>query len=69
MSVLEKKALLLALLLLLALWRLCYPQTAEHLRVWAEETLFPRGRQTVEAWGRSLSEEETIAALGKGAAP
>ena len=65
----ERYALLLALLLLLALWRLCYPQTAEHLRVWAEETLFSRGRQTVEAWGRSLSEEEAIAALGKGAAP
>ena len=65
----ERYALLLALLLLLALWRLCYPQTAEDFRAWAEETLFPRGRQTVEAWGRSLSEEETIAALGKGAAP
>ena len=69
MPVHEKKALLLALLLLLALWRLCYPQTAEHLRAWAEETLFPRGRQTVEAWGRSLSEEEAITALRSEAVP
>ena len=69
MSVREKKALLLALLLLLALWRLCYPQTAEHLRVWAEETLFPGGRQSVEAWGRTLSEEEAITALRSEAVP
>ena len=61
----EKKALLLAaLLFLLALFKLALPGQSEALRAWAGRGLGREWEQTVEAWGRSLTDrEERIAAL------
>ena len=65
----EKKMLLPALILLLLLWKLCFPLEMERLRARAEAALFPGARETVETWGRSLSPEERVAALRPGEAP
>ena len=66
MPVQDKRTLLLALLLLLLLWKLCFPLEMERLRARAEAALFPGARETVEAWGRSLAPEERVAAQGPG---
>ena len=69
MSVDEKKMLPLALILLLLLWKLCFPLEMERLRARAEAALFPGARETVETWGRSLAPEERVPALRPGEAP
>ena len=58
----DKRTLLLALLLLLLLWKLCFPLQMERLRARAEAALFPGARESAEAWGRSLAPEERVAA-------
>lgn len=65
----EKKMLPLALILLLLLWKLCFPLEMERLRARAEAALFPGAREMVETWGRSLAPEERVAAQGPGQAP
>ena len=66
----KQRGLLWAALLLVLLWRLLFPAAALALRDWAEAALWPRGGETVAAWGRDLgAEEERIPALLPGAGP
>lgn len=66
----KQRGLLWAALLLVLLWRLLFPAAALALRDWAEAALWPRGGETVAAWGRALGEEEErIPALLPGAGP
>ena len=59
-----------ALLVLLGLLKLLFPERTEELRMRAEEIFCPGSVETVEAWGRAFSgEEERIAVLAPGEGP
>ena len=59
-----------ALLVLLGLLKLLFPERTEALRMRAEEIFCPGSVETVEAWGRAFSgEEERIAVLAPGEGP
>ena len=59
-----------ALLVLLGLLKLLFPERTEELRMRAEEIFCPGSVETVEAWGRAFSgEEERIAVRAPGEGP
>ena len=59
-----------ALLVLLGLLKLLFPEPVEELRTRAEEIFCPGTAEAVEAWGRAVSgDEERVAVLAPGEAP